>query len=57
MQEHFPDVFQGMHLVAIDSLHLLPTTLECAELVQKKYGKTALWNMPQGEVGHKYKNQ
>ena len=32
---------QGMNLVAIDTMHLFPTTLTCADLVQKKYGKKA----------------
>merc|ERR1711972_1226241 len=37
---------QGLNLVAIDTLHLFPETLECAKLVQEKYGKPALWKLP-----------
>mmetsp|Transcript_1500 Transcript_1500/g.4653 ORF Transcript_1500/g.4653 Transcript_1500/m.4653 type:complete len:691 (-) Transcript_1500:553-2625(-) len=48
MREHFPEVLDGMHLVAIDTLHLFPETLECAQLVQEKYGKQALWKLPSG---------
>merc|ERR1719284_1907157 len=47
MREHFPQVLNGMHLVAIDTLHLFPETLECAKLVEEKYGKPALWKKPQ----------
>merc|ERR1719264_1460461 len=36
-----------MSLVAIDTLHLFPETLECARLVQDKYGKQALWKLPE----------
>jgi 3'-phosphoadenosine 5'-phosphosulfate sulfotransferase (PAPS reductase)/FAD synthetase len=46
MAKHFPEVLKGMNLVAIDTMHLFPTTLTCAELVQKKYGKQALWKAP-----------
>ena len=35
MREHFPEVLAGMNLVAIDTLHLFPETLECAKLVQE----------------------
>lgn len=48
MHEHFPAIFHGMNLVAIDSLHLFPETLECAKAVQEKYGKQALWKVPSG---------
>jgi len=48
MREHFPDVLAGMHLVAIDTLHLFPETLVCAKLVQEKYGKQAMWKLPAG---------
>lgn len=48
MHKHFPEVLKGMNLVAIDTLHLFPETLECAKLVQQKYGKEALWKMPDG---------
>jgi len=47
MKEHFPNILSGMHLVAIDTLHLFPETLECAKLVQEKYGKQALWKTPE----------
>ena len=46
MAKHFPEVLKGMNLVAIDTMHLFPTTLTCADLVQKKYGKQALWKAP-----------
>merc|ERR1719394_1383876 len=46
MRKHFPEVLDGMNLVAIDTLHLCPETLECARLLQDKYGKQALWKMP-----------
>merc|ERR1740129_472039 len=46
MRKHFPEVLDGMNLVAIDTLHLFPETLECAKLVQEKYAKQALWKMP-----------
>jgi len=48
MHKHFPEVLKGMNLVAIDTLHLFPDTLECAKLVQQKYGKNALWKLPDG---------
>jgi len=48
MHKHFPEILKGMHLVAIDTLHLFPETLACAQLVQDKYGKAALWKMPEG---------
>ena len=35
------EVLTGMNLVAIDTLHLFPTTLECAKLVEEKYAKKA----------------
>merc|ERR1719218_30322 len=41
MREHFPEGLEGMSLVAIDTLHLFPTTLECAKMVEEKYGKPA----------------
>jgi len=46
MHEFFPDMLNGLNLVAIDTLHLFPETLECAKLVQEKYGKGALWKLP-----------
>merc|ERR1719499_168936 len=48
MRDHFPSVLSGMHLVAIDTMHLFPDTLVCARQVQEKYAKQALWKMPQG---------
>jgi len=48
MKEHFPQVLSGMNLVAIDTLHLFPPTLVCANQVEEKYGKKALWKMPEG---------
>jgi sulfate adenylyltransferase len=48
MKEHFPEVLKGMHLVAIDTMHLFPETLVCAKLVEQKYGKQALWKTPNG---------
>jgi len=48
MREHFPDVLAGMHLVAIDTLHLFPDTIPCAKLVQEKYAKQAMWKLPAG---------
>ena len=46
MHEFFPEMLKGLNLVAIDTLHLFPETLECAKLVQEKYGKEALWKLP-----------
>jgi len=46
MKKHFPEMLTGMNLVAIDTLHLFPETLETAKLVESKYGKAALWKMP-----------
>merc|ERR1740129_1650418 len=46
MHEFFPEMLTGLNLVAIDTLHLFPETLECAKLVQDKYGKSALWKLP-----------
>lgn len=43
-----PKVLDGMTLVAIDTLHLFPETLKCAELVQTKYNKQALVKLPSG---------
>merc|ERR1719499_2065475 len=48
MRKHFPEVLDGMNLVAIDTLHLFPEALECAKLVQEKYNKQALWKQPAG---------
>merc|ERR1719163_1467834 len=48
MRKHHPEVLAGMSLVAIDTLHLFPTTLECAKLVEDKYGKPAKWYWPEG---------
>merc|ERR1740129_960523 len=47
MRKHFPEALEGMGLVAIDTLHLFPETLECARLVQEKYNKQALWKLPE----------
>merc|ERR1711972_87684 len=46
MRQHFPEMLSGMSLVAIDTLHLFPETLECAKLVEQKYKKNALWKLP-----------
>lgn len=46
MHEFFPEMLTGLNLVAINTLHLFPETLECAKLVQEKYGKAALWKLP-----------
>jgi len=46
MHKHFPSVLSGMNLVAIDTLHLFPSTLVVAKQVEDKYGKPALWKMP-----------
>merc|ERR1719238_401731 len=35
MKKHFPEVLDGLNLVAIDTLHLFPETLYCAQLVQE----------------------
>merc|ERR1719326_456352 len=48
LKEHRPKVLDGMSLVAIDTLHLFPSTLRCAELVQTKYNKQALVKLPSG---------
>jgi sulfate adenylyltransferase len=52
LKDHRPKVLEGMTLVAIDTLHLFPSTLTCAELVQKRYGKQALVNLPDGVASH-----
>jgi len=46
MRAHCPEILNGMNLVAIDTLHLFPEALDCAKLVQEKYGKPALWKKP-----------
>mmetsp|Transcript_133445 Transcript_133445/g.426615 ORF Transcript_133445/g.426615 Transcript_133445/m.426615 type:complete len:233 (+) Transcript_133445:67-765(+) len=46
MHKHFPASLSGMNLVAIDTMHLFPTTTVCAKQVEQKYGKAALWKMP-----------
>merc|ERR1719277_1291771 len=46
MRQHCPEVLDGMSLVAIDTLHLFPETLDVARLVQEKYGKTAMVKLP-----------
>merc|ERR1740129_1658944 len=48
MRKHFPEVLDGMNLVAIDTMHLFPETLECARLVQEAYAKEAIWKLPEG---------
>ncbi|CAE7574757.1 unnamed protein product, partial [Symbiodinium natans] len=48
MRKHFPEILTGMNLVAIDTLHLFPTALECAKLVEEKYAKKAMWKLPNG---------
>jgi len=48
LRNHRPKVLDGMTLVAIDTMHLFPETLTCADLVQKKYGKQALVKLPDG---------
>ena len=47
------EVLTGMNLVAIDTLHLFPTALECAKLVEEKYAKKA---EPAKMVSYKKKN-
>lgn len=34
---------QGMNLVAIDTMHLFPTTLECAKLVEARGAVYDTW--------------
>jgi len=46
MHKYFPEALAGLNLVAIDTLHLFPETLECARLVQERYGKLATWKRP-----------
>jgi phosphoadenosine phosphosulfate reductase len=48
MHEHHPKALQGLSLVAIDTMHLFPETLKCAEEMQAKYGKQALLYTPKG---------
>jgi len=48
MHEHHPKALQGLSLVAIDTMHLFPETLQCAEEMQAKYGKKALLYTPKG---------
>jgi len=46
LRDHCPKVLDGMTLVAIDTLHLFPTTLVTAQQVQDKYAKKALLKLP-----------
>jgi len=46
MKDHFPEMLEGLNLVAIDTMHLFPETLICAQQVQDKYGKRGLWKLP-----------
>mmetsp|Transcript_61971 Transcript_61971/g.98198 ORF Transcript_61971/g.98198 Transcript_61971/m.98198 type:complete len:686 (+) Transcript_61971:73-2130(+) len=48
MHKHFPETLKGMNLVAIDTCHLFPETLEVAKAVEAKYGKPAMWKSPEG---------
>lgn len=48
MAEHFPSVLQGMHLAAVDTLHLFPETHDVAAAVQTKYAKEAVVFKPVG---------
>merc|ERR1719188_2014436 len=48
MHEHFPKVLAGMNLVAIDTMHLFGSTRPCAEEVEAKYRKKALWKTVDG---------
>jgi len=43
MHEHFPKILSGMHLVAVDTMHLFDTTHLVAKQVEATYGKAALW--------------
>ena len=48
MNEHFPKIFDGMHIAAVDTLHLFPETHAVADEVQSKYGKPAQIYKPRG---------
>jgi sulfate adenylyltransferase len=48
LHKHFPELFQGFSLLAVDTLHLFPSTLAVAAEVQAKYGKTASVFRPVG---------
>jgi phosphoadenosine phosphosulfate reductase len=42
----FPTLWQGVQLVAVDTLHLFPETYSLAEEIQKEYGKAAIITKP-----------
>lgn len=48
MRAHFPKVLDGMTLLAVDTMHLFPTTHVVADEVQKKYAKQASLFYPEG---------
>jgi len=57
MHDHFPKVFAGMNLVAIDTMHLFDTTRPCADQVEVKYNKKALWKVVDGVTNREEFNQ
>ena len=44
-QRHNPEVLKGMNLVAIDTMHLFPTTLTCADKGTKLGGEVDKWGV------------
>ena len=48
LAQHFPTLFANSGLLAVDTLHLFPETLEVAERVQRRYGKRAAVFRPLG---------
>jgi len=48
LREHFPEVLEGMHLAAVDTMHLFPETHEVAAEVQARYNKEAVVFNPLG---------
>merc|ERR1719188_1955958 len=57
MHEHFPKILAGMNLVAIDTMHLFDSTRPCAEQVEAKYSKKALWKAVDGVTTREEFNQ
>jgi len=48
LHKHFPEILRNFSLLAVDTLHLFPSTHEVAADVQKKYGKNASSFKPLG---------
>ncbi len=48
LHAHFPLLFHGMHVAAVDTLHLFPETHATARAIQARYGKQAAIYLPDG---------